>query len=142
MHKTFSILILIILYFIWQVLPIAVTDETAKQKDDLVYRNNFKTPSIPFSTDGCSVVPDLNIRDICITHDIEYWLGGDKQEKENADNVFYESLREKNGAIFAYIFYVGVKYGGSNSGYSPFPYRFGYGFPFGSYEALVKRSER
>ncbi|MCK5477975.1 MAG: hypothetical protein KAI44_03570, partial [Methylococcales bacterium] len=89
-----------------------------------------------FSSDGCSQFPDGTLAqenlwcDCCITHDIAYWQGGNREQKKQADSVLRECVLQKTGnSILAGTMYYGVTLGGS----PVFPtwYRWGYGWRYG-----------
>ena len=101
------------------------------------------TPTLkPFSSDGCSLFPDGNLKDrnlwcqCCVIHDVAYWQGGSEAQKAEADLTFRRCIEEKTkDPRFAEFMYQGVKYGGE-----PFFlnwYRWGYGWDYGrGYRAL------
>jgi len=108
----------------------------------------FTTPTFttaqelkPFTTDGCSVFPDGNIKQhnlwlkCCIQHDLKYWKGGTFSEKLDADNQLEACVRGVGEPEIATIMLAGVRIGGSP--YLPTPYRWGYGWPYPrGYKAL------
>lgn len=83
-------------------------------------------PPHPFKTDGCSMWPDSDWVECCITHDIDYWCGGSPDDRLRADRVFRECLRGDHGAAVARIAYLGVRAGGGPC--QPFPWRWSYGW--------------
>ncbi len=95
-----------------------------------------------FSTDGCSLFPDGTFKnkdawcDCCIKHDIAYWQGGTKAQKQQSDLALKRCIIEKTGnTLLAEAMYQGVKLGG----HPIFPnwYRWGYGWPYGrQFQAL------
>jgi len=95
-----------------------------------------------FTTDGCSLFPDGNLKnkdawcDCCIAHDLAYWQGGTKAQKKQADQALKHCVLEKTGnKLLADAMYQGVKLGG----HPIFPnwYRWGYGWPYGrQFQAL------
>lgn len=62
-----------------------------------------------FETDGCSWSPDFNFRCCCIRHDIDYWAGGTKQDRLEADQRMRDCIRSYNRPILAWIYYIGVR---------------------------------
>ena len=54
-----------------------------------------------FSSDGCSLFLDGNFEDpklwkeCCVLHDIAYWRGGSKKEREEADQALSTVLKRK-----------------------------------------------
>lgn len=96
-----------------------------------------------FSSDGCSLFPDSSLIsesdwcDCCFQHDIAYWQGGTRAERESADGLLRDCVLDKTGnSVLAGSMYEGVRLGGSPHFYSW--YRWGYGWPYGrKYEALT-----
>ncbi|MFQ5486322.1 MAG: hypothetical protein ACE5DO_13450 [Desulfobacterales bacterium] len=103
----------------------------------------------PFTSDGCTLFPDnshISADDwcsCCFEHDMAYWRGGTKQEREAADLELKACVMEKtrNEALAA-LMYEGVRLGGSP--YFHNWYRWGYGWDFDrKYQALTpSESER
>ncbi|MEK6628880.1 MAG: hypothetical protein AABY53_09660 [Bdellovibrionota bacterium] len=90
----------------------------------------------PFYTDGCSASPDGIIgtdqkklwHDCCVQHDIKYWIGGNKTEKEIADSELKKCIEDKGYAPVSGFFKFFVKlFGGPDSQRS---YRWGYGWNY------------
>lgn len=89
----------------------------------------------PFKSDGCSFFPDQSLinkddlSECCIEHDMAYWQGGTKTEREQADKMLKECILTKtNDEDLANMMYVGVRFGGSP--YFPTWYRWGYGWNY------------
>lgn len=89
-----------------------------------------------FSSDGCSQFPDGTLTqqnlwcDCCITHDIAYWQGGNRNQKKQADQKLRQCVLNKtNNTLLAGAMYYGVTIGGL----PVFPtwYRWGYGWRYG-----------
>ncbi len=89
-----------------------------------------------FTSDKCSLFPNGTFQDkdlwceCCFEHDISYWQGGTKAEREKADRLLGDCVAKKtNSKFFGNLMYLGVRFGGS----SIFPtwYRWGYGWPYG-----------
>ncbi|MEN0042954.1 MAG: hypothetical protein AAF769_04140 [Pseudomonadota bacterium] len=97
----------------------------------------------PFTSDGCSLFPDRSIISeadwcsCCFDHDIAYWRGGTKTEREAADAALRDCVVKKTGdPAFGRLMYDGVRVGGSP--YFLTWYRWGYGWPFErKYQALT-----
>lgn len=67
----------------------------------------------PFTTDGCTLVNDLDQRACCILHDWAYWKGGSRKERRKADNAFFKCIvRESKYPILAPFRWLGVRIGG------------------------------
>lgn len=100
-----------------------------------------------FKSDGCSLFPDRNIItkldwcECCFEHDISYWQGGTKEDREDADIRLRECVFEKTGdEKLAELMYRGVRFGGST--YFPNWYRWGYGWDYSrKYKPLTKEEE-
>ena len=89
-----------------------------------------------FSSDGCSLFPDQNLItkekwcECCFDHDIAYWKGGTKEERESADQTLKNCVLEKtDDPLLANTVYNGVRFGGSPYFYNW--YRWGYGWKYG-----------
>lgn len=85
----------------------------------------------PFSTDGCSQSPNsvngVEIVECCVKHDIAYWLGGTKEEKEASDIQLGQCISDKTGnPIAGQVYLSGVGVGGSAK--LPNTFRWGYGW--------------
>jgi len=86
----------------------------------------------PFTTDGCSVVPDgvpgspAGWQACCVAHDIEYWLGGTREEKRRADEALDQCIRHVGYSSLGRLFEAGVRAMGGPS--TDQTYRWGYGW--------------
>lgn len=81
-----------------------------------------------FQSDGCSLVPDGDIRDCCIAHDREYYFGGTSKERRASDKRLYDCVRNKKGwqhKLTAPFVWIGVRIGGVP--FLPTPFRWGFG---------------
>lgn len=101
----------------------------------------------PFTSDGCSLFPDRALIsgddwcDCCFEHDIAYWRGGTRAEREAADAALRDCVADKTGdPAFANLMYRGVRAGGSPYFYTW--YRWGYGWPFERKYAPLSASEQ
>ena len=86
----------------------------------------------PFKSDGCSGwkngtrwEPNLWL-ECCVRHDLQYWKGGTKDQREEADRDFRKCVTKKSNILTALVMYVGVRIGGSPD-YNT-EYRWGYGW--------------
>lgn len=100
----------------------------------------------PFTTDGCSAFPDGSWRnntlwqDCCIAHDLAYWAGGTREDREAVDEVFAECVAEVANIHLANSMTLGVRLGGAPI--FPTTYRWGYGWPFWrGYAPLTEREK-
>ena len=98
----------------------------------------------PFRSDGCSLFPDASAISkvdwcsCCFDHDLVYWRGGTREEREDADSRLKECVLAKTGnAALATLMYEGVRIGGSPYFYNW--YRWGYGWRYDrKYQALTQ----
>ena len=98
------------------------------------------SPPKPFTTDGCSggmsfiwntlIKPftktDIPWKDCCVEHDKEYWLGGSREERKEADRKLAECVKNRGYKIWSVLMYYGVRVGGMP--YFPLSWRWGYGW--------------
>ena len=102
----------------------------------------------PFHSDGCSLFPDGTLadktlwQDCCVEHDLAYWRGGSREEREQADLRLRDCILEKTGdRDLAELVFGGVRAGGA----PVFPtwYRWGYGWQYGrGYRDLTGEERR
>ena len=71
-----------------------------------------------FSSDGCSMFVDGTFenpelwKECCLKHNIAYWKGGTREEREAADLAFRNCVKKKTGNVkFAEIMYQAVRTG-------------------------------
>jgi hypothetical protein len=79
-------------------------------------------------SDGCTLIPDGDIRPCCLIHDQEYYRGGTRVERRDSDNKLYDCIREKKGfrhKLFAPFIWLGVRIGGLP--FFPTSFRWGFG---------------
>ena len=100
-----------------------------------------------FHSDGCSLFPDgtpiqQNLWcECCVAHDIAYWQGGTRKQKQQADQTLRLCVADKTGnEILAETMYYGVALGGS----PVFPtwYRWCYGWHYGRGFRKLNRYEK
>lgn len=125
----------LILYISYQSIPDTLTPEEKAYL--LAYeKTTNKRPSIPFTTDHCSIVPDLDLRHMCFVHDVVYYYGGTRIERYWADTKFYDEVYEKHGHFIAELYFFSVRLGGENFlSTSLWPWRWGYGYGVGDTRA-------
>ena len=100
-----------------------------------------------FKSDGCSLFVDGTFKDrelwkgCCVEHDVAYWQGGTKKEREQADLKFRDCIEKRTGdEALALLMYEAVRAGGGP--YFPTWYRWGYGWPQGrGYKALTEAEQ-
>ena len=96
----------------------------------------------PFTSDGCSLFPDASLIsgddwcDCCFEHDVRYWRGGTRAERDAADRQLQHCVEQRTGnTALASAMYEGVRVGGSPYFYNW--YRWGYGWNYErKYQAL------
>ncbi|MBU1046387.1 hypothetical protein KKH36_01230 [Patescibacteria group bacterium] len=92
-------------------------------------------PPHEFTTDGCSLFPNsflgVDITDICINHDMQYWAGGSSEARKLSD---LELKKEVNELLFPLgsFMYLGIRVFGHPL--IPAPWRWGYGFDYKVFE--------
>jgi hypothetical protein len=100
-----------------------------------------------FTSDGCSLFPDGNLEDrrlwcdCCFAHDISYWRGGTQEERDRADELLRECVRERTSSkSLADLMHESVRAGG----HPAFPtwYRWGYGWKYGRGYLALSEQER
>jgi hypothetical protein len=99
-----------------------------------------------FTSDGCSLFPDGNIKDralwcdCCLAHDISYWRGGTQEDREHADKMLRDCVFERTGSkALADLMYNGVRTGGHPAFLTW--YRWGYGWKYGKNYAPLTEQE-
>jgi hypothetical protein len=83
-------------------------------------------PPNPFTTDGCSLVPNGPMTECCIEHDMAYWCGGPSALRGTADEALRSCIVQHGGKVKSTFMYAGVRLGGAR--WLPFPWRWGYGY--------------
>lgn len=101
-----------------------------------------------FTSDGCSLFPDSDLRDrtqwcdCCLDHDLSYWRGGTAADRERADAALRECVLARTGdKPLAEMMFKGVRLGG----HPAFPtwYRWGYGWDYGrGYRPLTEEEQQ
>lgn len=88
----------------------------------------------PFATDGCSMWiegppgnPNL-WRHCCVAHDLAYWLGGTKEQRQQADETMRQCIEEAQQPMMAGHTFRSVRMGGGP--YWPSSYRWGFGWDY------------
>ncbi len=80
-----------------------------------------------FKSDGCSMFPDGNYYSCCYLHDIAYWPGGTKAEKDRADAALRACVSSVTGKPeLGQLMFHGVQVGGGPGLHTS--YRWGYGW--------------
>jgi hypothetical protein len=95
----------------------------------------------PFATDGCSLWMDGTLaqpnlwRHCCVAHDLDYWQGGSKAQRQRSDERILACVKEAQGSGMANYMYKNILWGGSP--YWMTTYRWGYGWNY--LDGLVPR---
>lgn len=94
----------------------------------------------PFTSDGCSLSPNsffkADFTECCVEHDVAYWIGGTKEQKDKSDILLKACMQSKLkpkfnkeiSASVAQTYYLGVQAGGVN--FMPNSFRWGYGWNY------------
>jgi len=99
------------------------------KEEDSIQLSNFTSDGCSLFIDGTFENPEL-WKDCCLKHDIAYWQGGTREEREVADLAFKKCVEKKTGnSELAELMYQAVRTGGEP--YFPTWYRWGYGWPLG-----------
>ncbi|MBX3245318.1 MAG: hypothetical protein KF685_12780 [Acidobacteria bacterium] len=81
-----------------------------------------------FRSDGCTMFPDGNYRECCVSHDEDYYFGGSGKERWRSDKRLFKCVKAKRGwqnKIAAPVMWLGVRVGGVS--FLPTPFRWGFG---------------
>lgn len=71
----------------------------------------------PFVTDGCTLFPEGTRREpqlweiCCYEHDLRFWAGGSKQNRNRADTRLRECVKDMGAELTADLMYIGVRLG-------------------------------
>ncbi|MFC1802098.1 hypothetical protein ACFLY7_01525 [Patescibacteria group bacterium] len=102
--------------------------------DDLVELSIEKNEVLPpqeFTTDGCTLWPNnffnIDITDVCINHDMQYWAGGNAEDRKNSDTEMRNGVNEVLYPM-GNVMYLGTVIFGHPL--IPAPWRWGYGFDY------------
>ena len=93
---------------------------TGERANQYLIDNNLPQPDYEFTQDGCTLWPDKlpwhDFRAPCLTHDIAYWAGGNKELQKETNLALKDSIRHTGplGPILGPIMYIGVTYFGDN----------------------------
>ncbi len=85
-------------------------------------------PAHPFKSDGCSCWPDGDWVECCVRHDLVYWMGGTREQRERADLELRDCVTEKDHPVVAWMMYYGARAGGV--WWLPTPFRWGFGWDY------------
>jgi len=100
----------------------------------------------PFISDGCSFWPEGTKTNktkwikCCIVHDLKYWAGGTKVQRNNADSELEACVEKVQGSIVAELMKEGTQIGGSPKFKTAFRWGYGWNYTRG-YLALTKNEK-
>jgi hypothetical protein len=93
------------------------------------YPDAAQQPTRPFVTDGCSRTFDREWDvECCIEHDIAYWCGGTREQRQQADAAFGACVATNTAKPVGWTMRLGVRLGGHPL--FPTSYRWGYGHDY------------
>lgn len=103
-------------------------------------------PLKPFATDGCSGGMSWFWRNIlkrslpwegaCVAHDKQYWQGGTKHMRKEADVSLMQEVKRSGHPYCAMLMFAAVRIFGSP--WLPFAWRWGFGYKYGRGYKKVK----
>jgi len=89
-------------------------------------------PTVPFFTDGCTGWSDKVIHQCCLEHDMDYWCGGSREDRRQADNRLRKCAEntygEESGPFLGWMIEAGATAGGSP--HMRTSWRWGYGHEY------------
>ena len=100
----------------------------------------------PFLSDGCSFWPEGTKRNktkwikCCILHDLKYWAGGTKAQRNKADTELKSCVEKVQGSIIAELMKDGTQVGGSPQFKTSFRWGYGWNYTRG-YLSLTKKEK-
>ncbi len=89
----------------------------------------FATDACTFFIEGTLSQPNL-WGSCCFEHDLRYWFGGTKKQRNHADYHLYKCVREQANEKWARFIYWGVRAGS----YSPVKSKYAWGWGFRDYK--------
>ena len=105
--------------------------ESVQPMADEVFKKAALTEPLPptaFTSDGCSLWFDGDWLECCVLHDLAYWRGGTRQERQKADRALERCVAARGHTAAAGIMYAGVRVGGV--WWLPTCFRWGFGWPY------------
>lgn len=90
--------------------------------------SHLPDPPKPNPKDGCSWVPDCNVKTCCDDHDRAYRHGGTSEQRKRADQKFRQCIRDKDHSILDDVYYIGVRMNAVP--WLPTSFRWGFGYPY------------
>lgn len=115
-------------------------EEPASQSQDVIDVTHTIDELAPFTTDGCSMFPDGSPGDrtrwqhCCIEHDFEYFMGGTRKQRAEADRRLAECVDEAASPLLGNLMWAGVRLGGTPA--LPTPWRWGYGWKYDPFDGF------
>lgn len=101
----------------------------------------------PFVSDGCSKWPNGTRKrpnawlKCCFDHDMAYWLGGTKKQKNESDDLLKSCVEKSFSNAVAILMYLGVKIGGEPTYRSSYRWGFGWNYDRGYLPVTAKELE-
>lgn len=101
---------------------------------------------VPFQTDYCTSFPEGTPtnpsawKNCCLRHDMNFWAGGDKADRDEADLKLKECVEEKGYPKIAWVIYQAVRLGS----YSPIKFenkKWNFGWPARPEHQKLSRSD-
>lgn len=92
------------------------------------------TKLVPFQTDYCTGIPEGTLqnpsawKNCCLKHDMFFWAGGDKSDRDESDLALRNCVEEKGYPKIAWVIYHAVRLGS----YSPIKFenkKWNFGWP-------------
>jgi len=83
-------------------------------------------PEHAFHTDGCTLWIDGSWGECCVEHDLVYWCGGSREERQAADRALRACVQESGNSVVSWVMYPAVRLGGGP--WTGAPWRWGFGF--------------
>jgi hypothetical protein len=105
--------------------------DTVKPIAEEVFKKAALTEPLPpaaFTSDGCSLWFDGDWVECCVVHDLAYWRGGTREERQKADRELEQCVADRGYTATAKIMYAWVRVGGV--WWLPTCFRWGYGWAY------------
>jgi len=139
MKKRLILILIVTALIVWDQAYIPDNLVSFQKQAEEIYKDRV-LPAKKFTTDGCSMWPNSTAgyswEELCIEHDMAYWVGGTEQERLEADQKFRDGVN-KISPFVGNVMYSAVRLGGNK--WVPAPWRWGYGwaYPYDHQEVIV-----
>ena len=110
------------------------TDRMQTRALEFGHKRGNDVPPQPFHFDGCTLFPDslpgADYEEACLDHDIAYWYGGAKEERLEADTVFWQDVVRSGpvGYVLQFPMYWAVRSFGDSLVAEYFDAQWGFGY--------------